>query len=397
MGKQARLKAERRRARAASPTGLHLTVVTGISDGLDDLATEVAQTKAALLYADRVTLFSPKAAMLAGLRALGDAGRVMQQLEFLASTAPFLMPSVTDNLSQLTSAVAGLTPLNQLSGRERLRARDERRRVMADLEERLASFADVTQGLWDAAGGGELLTAVDAGLLELDPVVTEVDVVTRHLVVTRLMERVSTLLADGTAYPMFDQSAGELARLGLADGVFVQSPAASRRAVDAGLATGLLDRLPNFGRATVAELLDIRDALDDPLTRYRAAIQSIGAASEVGALDPDFGPMVHETWVGTVAPALDEIREAVEVDASLKALASEIIRDPATHLGAAAVGVAGVIDVAIASPGVTAGLSLALTGTTGYARGRHAIAQRVREARGAPFYFLYDTNRRLRR
>lgn len=118
MGKQARLKAERRRVRAASPTGLHLTVVTGIDDRSDDLATEVAQTKAALLYADRVTLFSPKAAMLDGMRSLGGADRATQ-LEFLASTAPFLMPEVTGTLGQLRDALAGLTPLNQLSGVQR--------------------------------------------------------------------------------------------------------------------------------------------------------------------------------------------------------------------------------------------------------------------------------------
>src|SRR5688572_20749823 len=100
----------RKRARSAAtlavpaPPPLHITVtVVGKMDSLN-FDHETALVKAALLYADRVTLVSPKAYLFADLAAFASADRRVR-LDGMAQLTSMFDPRIGETYQRLRSQV----------------------------------------------------------------------------------------------------------------------------------------------------------------------------------------------------------------------------------------------------------------------------------------------------
>lgn len=86
MGGRGRRKRSRE-STALSSTALHMSVATAPSNAVLDLGAEIRQTQAALLYADSVTLISPRAALIQTVADIENATS-MELLELLVAVAP---------------------------------------------------------------------------------------------------------------------------------------------------------------------------------------------------------------------------------------------------------------------------------------------------------------------
>lgn len=364
-----------------------MAVVTGPSSPDEPmLSREIRLCRAALLYGDAVTLYSPNALMLGSLEQLGgadDDGR----MAFMRTVLPILQP---DRGQEFIEAWDGL---NQLR-RKRHRTPDELRLVIAlrqQLKQTWAELAEVIGQLLETAGAHELVPALQSGLLELHPILEAGMSVADDLMIKGLVARTGEVLADSTMYPLFDDAMGDLVRAGLQQGMFTIPPRTGVHARQAGAAAGLFEMLPSFPMAHVDEILDIRAELEGPLVRFRGALAELAVGMQADAHDEGFREELDDLWVAKVAPALREIHDLIGQHTYLRELANRLTNAGQT-LAAAGLGV--VMAKGAHAPDLLAlGTAMAIPAIRAEWERRNVR----REVQRHQFYFLYGIQDRLTR
>jgi hypothetical protein len=201
------------------------------------------------------------------------------------------------------------------------------------------------------AGADEILPAVEAGLVQIDPVIRGDDETVAaiassvaraagvasaydSLIAESFIRRVAALLADPLTYPLFDEMVGDVVRAQVAEGLFEIRDTAKRRGKQVSAAAQLMRGMPSFPAASIAEILDIRNELRTPLTKFRGAVAEMEGLIQSAAYESDFEAEVDALYFRKVAPALGEIAEAVEGNTYLRQLMRAAVSDAKTMLTA---------------------------------------------------------------
>lgn len=365
------------------------------------LESELRLVKAALLYGDTVTLYSPTASMLKSTRWVSKATRA-DRIRFVRLIAPTLGYDLKDEeLAALESFYR-----RPRSERRRLRVPRDLDRGFDDVWKPVIAAVD---GLWAQTGGSQLADAVDSGLLELDDLAPtpdpDLDRVTEMIkaaaggetldvdpMVDELVRRLASLMS-GTdrAYPLFDEGMSQLVSAGVREGLFQFEHSVDARNRQAAIASGMISMLPAFPSATVREILDIRQELARPLIRFRAAVVEFAREISASAFEAAFPHEFVDLYVERVAPALEEIQDAVRANNYLRRLTEEALTSPtALASGAIALGATTLADI----PAVVSGAAAASAPLLRAAWTQHLNAGLLRQHR---LYMLYRVNDRLSR
>ena len=335
---------------------LHISIGTSPT-GEIDLRQELRLVKAALLYADRVRLYSLTASMMQMVSRLGDLN-TSQQLELFEMVVPYL---------------ASRGDAEELIQRFRQYRRVLRQRTTRSYKDRqlkigfqriLAQYSndikDEVVELAKDAKADSLDLAVESGLLQLhafegtedDKVVLQfvADCVARasgsplaaleahemserdDKLIKEFVERVCGATLDGTTYPLFDGGTGELIRALVHEKGIDVPESGVTRGKHSGLAGHLLQRLPLFDEASVDEILDIRQELDKPLTRFRGAIIQFCENIRSAQWDRDFPSDAEEVFYRDVGPAILDIEEAVKSNKLLSSILRKFVDEPVALL-----------------------------------------------------------------
>lgn len=351
---------------------LHVAVVPQQSNILNEtvsLSEEIAQCKAALLYADSVTLYSQSLMWLKSL--LGSA----IHFDMLAKATRDPPPDRQDDI------------LLSLRNPEYWELLSEH-------------FHRVYRERWEYSGIDELIPAIKAGVLIQHRILEDDEHwLDGRLLHHRLIERVADLFSEGSAFPLLDAQMyasllEDLRRYGYF-GRPPPAPSVARRLADSSIAAELIGRLPNFPSATVAEILDVRRALARPLGRFRAGVMEMSKTIDIAPEDPDFMRQVEELQIRQVQPALEEIEEIIREDSSFRGLMGRAVRDPGGLLAGG--GGSGIALALGTQPRLIAALAVVITGSTSTARARYEQRKARQGAERSQFYFLYGADRSLRR
>jgi hypothetical protein len=352
-----------------------------------DLTHETALVKAALMYADHVTLASPKAMMLGKMGSFAPAER-----EARIDSIVRMMREREDTRG-FAFEYEQLRAQRRLPPSKRLRLR-HMQRLLNEAGEGFATAIDQA-----GAGSAELGRAISAGVVDVhglgmdhDGAVDDDDwvfVVVREL--EALME--DSLSRTARTFPMFDDGAGELLRSMVDEGKIVDPHLP--RAAEVGIAGRLVGSLPAFPNAEMDVVLDVRDKLHAPLIRFRSALAQAGEQFDSAVWDEEFPREVDDLYRRDVAPALREVEEALdELDARPTLLRLTAGKE-ALAAASATIGVAAASGIAsIDLPGLLYGAPAVgvISAATGEAARRRDIR---RGAQRNAFYFLYESNRRL--
>jgi hypothetical protein len=361
--------------------GVHITVATGGVEGRTslDVAHETALVKAALLYADHVTLASPRVSFLASVASIlvaDEAQRADVALQLVQ-----VLPEGAD--------VAGR--INAL--RRKRRPSVDERFLLRDLQQRLretgAELAERVESILTDSGVAELATAIGAGVLDLDPLGFN-DPRGMEDVAYRLGDLLAKVVSPGaTTYPLLDESTNSLLKAMIREGA---APAANlRAATEPTLASRWIGELQAFPDAAIETVLEAREALASPLVRFRAAMVTISTKFEATPLDDRFAREAAEAFRQEVAPALEELRELAAEDSVTRLLLHPTTVN-ATRAGLG--GLLGVVGATSVSLPAIVGAAVGVAGDIGasmYAR-HYGIGAKRREN---AFLFLYEANRQL--
>jgi hypothetical protein len=364
------------------PANVRIAVVTGPGPEVS-LGNEIRLCRAALLYGDAVTLYSPNALMLASVERLGNATGD-ERIELLRAFYPIVEPD---------AGPAVLEALDQLMGlRTRRRRTREELQLVVRLEQMLKrewhGIEETAAQLLEQAGAHELIPAMRAGLLELHPLVEADSDMSTDSLVRGLVARTGEVLADGATYPLLDDALGDLVRAALREGLFEVLPRAGVHARQAGAAAEFFEMLPSFPLARIDEVLDIRRELEGPLTRFRGALAELTASMEAAAHDEAFAEELRDLWVTKVEPALQEIRDLIDQHSFLRELISQITSTREW----AATGIALAAAKQIRAPDILA-FGTAVTLPTMRAAFEREKARRA--VQGHQFYFLHGVQQRV--
>lgn len=288
----------KRSEKTAALGSLHVTVISLAMDGLN-LSPVTEMTKAALLYADRVTIASPSASLLTALASLtlGDERQRMRTLSELASALP--------GGETIPPMVAYLLSKRHYS-REELLVRNRLRESTRELER-------IVEHQLDEAGAAELAPAIESGVVDIDLLGVDeltaegdIEIILEHF--TKLME--TMVSSSSTSHPLFDASASDLLKAMIDEGAIGHADLGP--ATEISMAKSLISSLEAFPQASMDVVLDVRARLADPLTRFRVAMDDMAREVRVTPVGPAFDAEVRRLYRARVEPALLEIRETIE-------------------------------------------------------------------------------------
>lgn len=396
MGKASRRKRERQANRLLDAQKFRI-VVCAYPDA--SLGPTAGLLKAATLYGDEVVLHHPTATMLASIAAIGslDHGDF---LKLIAQLAPHLSAQGEGFRSALARLEAAHSPdatqliLGALSDptspiAAAVGALDaDAGRTLAEHQAQFASlraqFDEVIEEQLVAARVGELLPAIEAGLLTLAPIEDQDDFFQAY------MDTLWAVLRNSRYYPLLDRGIAELVHAAVREGAFEPPLIGRSRGRQVGAAHEFIARLPTFPAAGMDEIIDVRDELRRPLTDFRAEMVKVARDMKSDAFDPEFLAEAEESWVERVAPALEELHELVE-----EKRLHRLFGQQATAGGL--IGAAGGLVTGLATQDALFGAA-ATTVAAATSTVASALALRrklVKEIGRRPYFFLYRTEQVL--
>ena len=285
---------------AANPTALHITIVAGsiYRDGALDLSQETRLVKAALLYADRVTLANPKVMIIASM-----AGMVSGNQEHKRAAVLGMMDVLPDGAA--TRAV-----YDELRRKKRKSVREML--VFRGLVERLdrgagQAVAEV-ESMLQEAGAGELAEALRAGAVDLSHLgLNESDAGLANVTLW-LADLIAEIVAPSSpTHPMFDDATDGLLATMIREGNVPGSRLG--HATPSALSSRLVGRVDAFPDAPMRAILEARETLRVPLAKFREAMARIQTELGTMSLDDDFQGAVQAMSETRIVPALQELED----------------------------------------------------------------------------------------
>ncbi len=368
---------------------LNMTVATTADDAVS-VRRDIQLLKAALLYADSVTLCSPTASWYLSRLRFTELTDEKQRLEFALQK------------SDLTAQERKLAiQLFELYSQLRIKP-DRTPAETALMHEMGREFSTVWQFIQDdvtsdahEAGVDELQPALDSGfvtihLLDMDGVGEFAD---------EFLRVIGNAVLSGETYPLFDAGTGFLIQSAIHDGLITPSTVNVTHSRSSMLSADILQRLPQFESASFEDILHTRKELAEPLIRFRAAVLSYASEMQSAPWDKDFRVEAEHLVIERIRPAVLEIEQAAQESSFVRALRHKGLTDQGLWKPAALGIAASSLDyfAHFAHAALMAGAVMTLAELREFVRIWHEVRQEhaaaESEIKRSQLYFVYKAAR----
>jgi hypothetical protein len=388
---------------SAKTADLHVTLGASIIENpvhiWDVVQHDVRMVKAALLYADRITLVSSQTATTSELIRLDwDSLTREQQRESLVEYfrsergARYVNPAIADTVKADLEKYLRLTSRSRsvLSRKERQHVQmferylDQQREIMGNYYRTRAEQTGIT----------ELADLQSRGLLEIYTFKNDLE--DHEACAYEFADTLIAAIESLTSYLMFDDDAAAVIRERLAELESRPAQQSVVRARASGFAADLLDRLPNLENATVAEIVQLRDELYAPLKKFRAAMIALSKREGTEPWNEDFLRETEAVFRSEVEPSVEELDQRLHETGFVTELFKRLTSTGLPGSGVSAIGVG----FTPASEFYKAILFAATLGVITLASARLAYRdykEKLAAIQRTEMYFYYKANRELGR
>lgn len=416
MGKVSRRPNRRGRERRRPLEDAGPTVHVKIAHAASHLDAVTSLAKASVLYADKVTVYSPVASMLRSVDELAKLDDPRQQVLTTLSivqSIPSMSSEINIDEQTLQQFLAFLT-IDRRTARRISRTSHDKKlvdKLHSKLDHLAATWAQdmprVIEKCRRAVGGDELFSALEAGVLEVADVATDSrsQVAAECLraaqgdpsngtidgLVGGLVARIVEMLSEPLVFPLLDAESSHLVRALEEEARLDPSEHALRRSSEITTAATVMGYLPYFVDLPMDEIVDLRRVLRTPLTRFRSAMAELSREFGSRPTDEEFKNEIEDAWRTNIAPALLEIRELLAEHGLLRQTASVALGDPKRIIAeAGGVVIAAASDVVSLSRMLTAAIAAGVPVADLMGRALKNVRDGRQRALTHKFYFLHQ-------
>jgi hypothetical protein len=334
---------------------LHITIGVHPANSIDsankiDLRQEIKLIKAALLYADKVKIYSSAISILQIALQLSDLS-IDEQFQFMEMILPYLKNSSP-------KAVQGLALLRVLQNPAIYQSiQNEGLKEFRDgFSSQWEEIKRVLYAMTENTGLGEINTALNSGILELHQVSANKDkahamrlmadyialasekqlpnheIAAMHSRNSEMtIEFVAGILdsvVSNTTYPLFDANIGKLTNLAKDAGIISIANVDQNKVRQVSLANNLFQMLPVFEHASINDVLLLRAELKKYLVRFRKSIIEFSSSVASNPWDTDFEKEVDILVRKEIEPAILDLNDEIASNSFVKKLARQVIDKP---------------------------------------------------------------------
>lgn len=376
---------------------LDFNFTIAVQPELTSIDKELQYIKSALLYADKIVLISPMVYMYTQLTTGGatfDEKQIIRLMKFILPMCKEREPetylkgkSVVDDLSRIIySKQYKAIPLVQ-----KIELRKQIKVFMQEMDEKFLEMMGESQTAelnLLLKSGKLILQKFEHNLADIDGCISEY--------FSYLTKSVKTSL------PLFDEASNNLMRAAVKSRIINLSECEKRKITHAGVSDNLLQRLPSFDTASVDEIIDIRNELNDPLIRFRSKLITYSENIQSLPWDDDFEYECSTLYTQEIAPAVLEIDELTQENSFVKNLFGKVIADGEflKSAGGLIIGVAAAGVIPSFTQAVSADTAMLTAGgawaTTKIAATYKEYQEKKREISQKDMYFYYKAGKLLK-
>ena len=283
---------------------------------------ELQYIKAALLYADSVTLISPVAYIFQQLtdetykKNSRQAVKLIQQI--LAMIKPS-HPEVYNESAPIVNEFVNILRKNQFRSIPYV----ERLKFERHLKDHVYSIGDIIYQLMGNEQCHELDVMIrnkQIKIAQFEHTIDDVDKAVKEYFI-----HLNDALKN--SYALYDEQSNNLMKLAVKDKVIHLSALEQRKITHANMTHSFIQKLPALETATMDELIDIKKELSVPLCRFRSKMLSYSDSLQALPWDNDFENECNILYDKEIVPAILEIKELTEENSFIKNLGNKMFSD----------------------------------------------------------------------
>lgn len=362
------------------------------------LEREMNYIKAALLYADKVTLLSPLAYMFTRWTDKGNGLNERTAINLIEQILPL---AKLNDASFYEESYPVIKELSDIIYSKRYKSIPYVKKY--EIQRQLRSFTiEICERILSLVGeqhGSELQTLIDKGQVKIEKFshsLGDLDLCVKEYcdLLTKSIQ---------SSYPLFDTQSNDLMKAAVDSRIVNLSSIDKRKINHAGLADNYIRRLPSFSEASMDELIDIKKELSKPLIRFRSKMLEYSEAIQNMPWDADFESECELLYNKEVVPAVLEIEENTKDGNFIKNLGRTLLADEGVwkSTGGLVVSVAAGGVISAFNNAISSDTAMLVTGGT-YAATKIASAYEEyitnkREIKRKDLYFYYMTGKLLQK
>ena len=317
------------------------------------LEREMNYIKSALLYADKVTLISPLAYMFDRLTDKGNGFNERTVIKLVEQILP--LAKLNDTVFYEESYPV-IKEFSNIINSKKYKSIPYVKKL--EIQRQLSKFTmetcEVMFSLVGEKHGSELQTLINKGQVKIEKFNHSLDDL--DLCVKDYCE----LLAKSihTSYPLFDAQSNDLMKAAVDSRIINLSSIDKQKIAHASLTDNYIQKLPPFSEASMDELIDIKNELSKPLTRFRSKMLEYSESIQTMPWDADFENECDILYNKEIVPALLEIEEKIKDGGFIKNLGRKFLTDEGVWKST------GGLVVSIAAGGVISAFNNAISSDT---------------------------------
>jgi hypothetical protein len=360
------------------------------------LEREMNYIKSALLYADKVTLISPLAYMF---NRLTDKGNSLNERTVIKLIEQILPLAKLNDTSFYEETYPVIKEFSNIIHSKRYKSIPYVKKL--EIQRQLRSFTmEICEVMFSLVGeqhGIELQTLINKGQVEIEKFnhsLGDLDLCVKDYcdLLTKSIQ---------SSYPLFDTQSNDLMKAAVDSRIVNLSSIDKQKITHAGLTDNYIQKLPSFSEASMDELIDIKNELSKPLTRFRGKMLEYSESIQSMPWDTDFESECELLYNKEVVPALLEIEESTKDGSFIKNLGRKFLTDEGVwrSTGGLVVSIAAGGVISAFNNAISSDTAMLVTGGT-YAATKIASAYEEytankREIERKDLYFYYKAGRLL--
>lgn len=359
---------------------------------------DVSIVKYALLFADRITLYSPTLAMADAVR---RGSRSKQDIAMALDVVSKHEPGFPQ---------VGAEFWLRLMNKPIVRQSEGERKISGAIDDMRGRIMDIANRIVDGSGFSDLQPAISEGLVEVDDlgIRRAKDVGLASVVASAMGERMTDGVMDryvgmiedivvrGAGFPLTDRIVSSLVEAGIREGKFV-SEGRRLKAKTSALSCSILRNIPVDG-VPVETILEVRSEISDSAVGYREKVSEYAEFIRSEAWEQGFEEEAEYVFETKVAPEIERIERAVSSSRwlpSMRHAALEQVTTKRWATGTVAL-LAGLGIVAVDVPAaVVAAISMGGTLGSVYVDAVKRRAAELSSAAGNGFFLVYKADQSL--